>query len=110
RGAKGGAGGGAGPPAEVVLALEGEYWTVTGCGEMCRIRDSRGMRMLAELIAKPHHEVHVLDLSGVAEPVDGGDTGEVIDRQARDAYRDRLAALRAEHDEAVTWNDEGRRA
>jgi hypothetical protein len=95
---------------ELALALEGEYFTVTGWGETCRVRDSRGMRMLAELVAQPGRELHVLDLSGAGAAVDGGDAGELLDRRARDAYRERLDSVRAELAQAVSWNDAGRRA
>jgi tetratricopeptide (TPR) repeat protein len=90
------------------IAHEGEFWTVTGLGELCRIKDSRGMQMLAMLVASPGQDLHSLDLSG-ADTVDGGDAGEVIDREARASYQDRLRELRAELEEAEAWNDAGRR-
>lgn len=90
------------------LELEGEYWTIAGFGELCRIRDGRGMRMLAELLANPGADKHVLELSGVTEAVDGGDAGEVIDRDARSAYQARLRELTEEIEEARQWNDLGR--
>lgn len=93
----------------VTLALEGEYWTLSGLGEICRIRDGRGMRMLAALLRQPKRELHVLELSGSTEPVDGGDSGAAIDREARDAYAKRLRDLSEEMSEAEEWNDAGRR-
>jgi hypothetical protein len=93
----------------VQLVREGEYWTVSGPGEVCRIRDSRGVRMLAQLLVAPGVEHHVLDLSGAHEPVDGGDAGEAVDREARAAYTERLRELREEIEQATTWNDAGRR-
>jgi len=98
-----------GSPA-VRLVREGEYWTVSGPGEVCRVRDSRGVRMLAQLIDAPGIEHHVLDLSGAHEPVDGGDAGEPVDRAARAAYAERLLELRSEIEQAEAWNDAGRRA
>jgi hypothetical protein len=95
--------------ASVWLKREGEYWTISGFGDLCRIRDGRGMQMLAELVQNPEREIHVLDLSGSSEAVDGGDAGEVIDREARDAYTKRLRDLREELAEAEEWNDAGRR-
>jgi hypothetical protein len=97
------------PDSSVQLVHEGEYWTLSGFGEVCRIRDGRGMRMLAELVRQPQREVHVLELSGSSEPVDGGDAGEAIDREARDAYAKRLRDLSEEMAEAEEWNDTGRR-
>lgn len=90
------------------LTLEGDYWTVTGFGEVCRIKDSRGMQMLSELIARPGEEIHSLELSG-AGVADGGDAGELLDDDARDAYRSRLRELAAELEEAESFNDPGRR-
>jgi hypothetical protein len=97
------------PPGAVELALEGEYWTVRGFGELSRVRDNRGMRMLAQLLEQPGRELHVLDLSGALEPVDGGDGGEVLDAQARAAYLERARELEAELEQAEAWNDAGRR-
>lgn len=91
------------------LRREGEYWTVSGFGELCRIQDNRGMHMLAQLIESSGREVHVLDLSGALAPVDGGDAGEMIDREARLAYEERLSELTEELQEAEQWNDAGRR-
>lgn len=39
---------------------------------------------------------------------DPGDAGEMLDAEARAAYRSRLAELRAERDEAERFNDPGR--
>ncbi|HKP63811.1 MAG TPA: hypothetical protein VJV78_44055, partial [Polyangiales bacterium] len=97
------------PAAGVQLVLEGEYWTVRGYGEFCRVRDNRGMRMLAQLIAAPGRELHVLDLSGGQGAVDGGDAGALLDPTARSAYENRLRELQAELDEADAANDAGRR-
>lgn len=97
------------PRGTIQCSHEGEFWTVTGFGELCRIKDSRGMQMLARLIANPGQELHVLDLAG-AELADGGDAGEVLDADARSAYRERLRELEEERAEAEAWNDAGRLA
>ncbi len=91
------------------LALEGEFWTVRGAGQFCRVRDSRGLQMLAQLVQQPGREFHVFELSGVTQPVDGGDAGAVLDREARDAYERRLRELQSELEEAEVANDTGRR-
>jgi hypothetical protein len=99
------------PPADRVrLEREGEGWRVALGEASCRVKDSRGVQMLARLVATPDEEVHVFELAGVREPVDAGDAGEVIDEQARAEYRARLEALRAELDEAEGWNDVARAA
>jgi hypothetical protein len=83
-------------------------WLATGLGETARIRDSRGMRMLATLVNEPGREHHVLDLSGAPGPVDGGDSGETLDARSRAAYQARVRELRDELAVAESWNDEGR--
>jgi hypothetical protein len=108
-----------GPPAVSAPALpatssvqctrEGEYWHLTGLGNECRSRDGRGMRMLAQLLDSPGRELHVLDLSGALDAVDGGDAGELIDKSARVAYEQRLRELAEELEQAAAWNDAGRR-
>jgi len=87
---------------------DGDTWIVTWGGPPCRIRDSRGVRMLARLLEQPGAEVHVLDLAGGEEAVDGGDAGEVLDEAARAAYRARLEDLGAELEEAESFHDPGR--
>jgi non-specific serine/threonine protein kinase len=49
----------------------------------------------------------VLELMG-AETVDAGDSGEVLDVEAKRAYRARLLELRQELEEAEQWNDTSR--
>lgn len=93
----------------VQCTREGEYWHLTGQGSECRARDGRGMRMLAQLLDSPGRELHVLDLSGALDAVDGGDAGELIDTSARVAYERRLRELEQELEEAAAWNDAGRR-
>jgi hypothetical protein len=96
----------------LALSLDGEYWTVRGLGEVCRMRDSRGMQMLSMLIARPGEELNVLELSGsspgAGAAVDGGDAGALLDAEARAAYEARLRDLREELDEAEQFNDAGR--
>jgi hypothetical protein len=101
----------AAPPIDVRFTREADYWSITGAGESIRLRDSRGLAVLAQLVAEPGRDFHVLDLSTTAadDPIDAGDSGELLDREARAAYQDRLRTLRAELDEAESWNDAGRR-
>jgi hypothetical protein len=87
------------------LELEGEYWTVSFAGELCRVQDGRGMQMLAQLAANPGREFHVLELSGVPEASRLTDGGSMLDARARSDYRRRLTELAAELDEARCAND-----
>jgi tetratricopeptide (TPR) repeat protein len=90
------------------LSSEGEVWVCVCEQRTFRLRDSRGMQMLARLVAIPGHELHVLDLMGASQgdsPVDSGDCGEVLDERARRDYRRRLESLRAQIEEAESQND-----
>jgi tetratricopeptide (TPR) repeat protein len=102
---------------------EGEYWTVAFAGETVRIRDARGMRHLARLLAEPGRELHAMELArtddadrvatdGAGELAPGGmgDAGPRLDAQAKAAYRKRLDELRAEVAEGEAWNDPERAA
>lgn len=90
------------------FALEGEYWTVGYEGRRLRLRDSKGLRVLALLLANPGRPHPALDLERLgafgdeqtARAVASGDAGEHIDDRARRAYRARLAELRVEMAEA----------
>jgi hypothetical protein len=107
-----------------VFRREGEYWTVAFNGRAFRMRDAKGMRYLARLLARPGQELHALDLArnardqranaalpdGLEVRGDGlGDAGPVLDAEAQAAYRDRLRELRSELDAAQEAGD-GERA
>jgi hypothetical protein len=71
-----------------------------------RLRDSKGLRYVAELLRNPGCERHALDLvdrvEGVGE-VDRraiGDAGPLLDGTARTAYRHRIEELRSAIDDA----------
>jgi tetratricopeptide (TPR) repeat protein len=93
----------------IELRREGELWVLSRAEESHRLKDSRGMQLLARLVSMPEKEVHVLDLLGDSEgPIDIGDAGELIDARARDAYRRRVSDLRVEIADAEGANDRGR--
>ena len=51
------------PAASVnIFRREGDYWSVVFEGRTVRVRDLKGMRYLARLLADPGREFHVLDL------------------------------------------------
>jgi hypothetical protein len=60
---------------------------------------------LAVLLAAPGREIHVSELAGVAPGALGGSGGEALDRRAIRAYRDRLAELAEEIDDADAAHD-----
>lgn len=93
------------------LEREGELWVCTCGGESFPLKNTKGVRMLAKLVAEPGREIHVLDLSRAApkgDAVDGGDAGEVLDAKAKAQYQRRIEELRAEIEEAESFNDPDR--
>jgi predicted ATPase len=111
-----------------LFSKEGEYWTVGFGRNSFRLKDSKGLGYLAHLLRHPGVEFHVLDLAGGiagqrdddetgqsahglphgAEDLEKagihigslGDAGEMLDDQAKSAYRRRLSDLREELEEA----------
>jgi tetratricopeptide (TPR) repeat protein len=123
---------GAGPEAaRSLFRREGEYWTISYEGAVIRLRDAKGLRHLARLLAHPGQEFNAVDLEaaegqpGQAAPrgsragggereltarPDLGDAGALLDATAKAAYQARLGELRAELEEAEDFNDPARAA
>ena len=108
-----------------IFRREGDYWSVVFEGRTVRVRDLKGMRYLARLLADPGREYHVLDLvaaeTGSGAQVDSGqaaglprsalgDAGESLDAQAKDAYRRRLAEIEDDIEQAHAIGDAERAA
>lgn len=70
----------------IAFACQGELWSVCGFGERVFVKNSKGMQMIARLVEEPRLALHVLDLAGGAG-ADGGDSGPVLDSEARAQYR-----------------------
>ncbi|MDP9388309.1 MAG: hypothetical protein M3Q48_10475 [Actinomycetota bacterium] len=91
------------------LSREGKWWVASWSGTSVRLQDTKGLRYVAELIARPGTERHVLDLVDRVEGVAAGavdrralgDAGAVLDGRARVAYRHRIADVRMEIDDAL---------
>lgn len=108
-----------------VFHREGDYWTVIFDGHTKRIRDLKGMRYLARLLADPGREYHVLDLVAAETLGDAhadrhaaatlprsafGDAGELLDPTAKAAYRRRLAEIDDDLEQARATGDTERAA
>jgi hypothetical protein len=115
-----------------VFRREGEYWTVAFAGSVVHLKDAKGLRHLARLLAQPGREFHAVDLEAAesqaaqAAPLqvrasragggerelavrpDLGDAGVLLDATAKAAYQARLAELPAELEEAARCNDPAR--
>jgi hypothetical protein len=108
-----------------VFHREGDYWSVIFDGYTVHVRDLKGMRYLARLLAEPSREYHVLDLvaaeTGRGAQADRsppanlppsllGDTGEILDPRAKNAYRRRLTEIDDDLDHARAIGDAERAA
>jgi hypothetical protein len=112
-----------------MLSLDGEVWSFELQGRIVRIRDSKGVRHLSELLSRPGVELHSLDLvrgaplaaadDSVAAhaavvagelSVAGAGAGPSLDATAKSAYRRRLEDLREQLEEAERFNDPERAA
>jgi tetratricopeptide (TPR) repeat protein len=95
-----------------VFRREGDYWSVVFEGRTVRVRDLKGMRYLAQLLAHPGREFHVLDLvaAETGQQVALGDAGELLDDRAKTAYRRRLAEIEDDIEQARALGDEAREA
>jgi len=108
-----------------VFRREGDYWSVVFEGRTVRVRDLRGIRYLARLLADPGREFHVLALvaaeSGQTSGAESdraagrshtspGDAGEMLDARAKNAYRRHLAEIEDDIDQARAFGDSERAA
>ena len=93
-----------------IFRREGDYWTVVFEGRTVRVRDLKGMRYLAQLLARPGREFHVLDLvaAETGQQTALGDAGEMLDERAKAAYRRRLAEIEEDIEQARTLGDSRR--
>jgi hypothetical protein len=98
-----------------VFRKEGDYWSVAFDSDVFRLKDAKGLRCVVQLLRHPRRDFHATELDREEpalperRPVHG-DAGEMLDRQARAAYRTRLAELREELQEAQAFDDLGRAA
>jgi hypothetical protein len=109
-------------PIAAVFRREGQFWTIAYRGTVVRLRDIKGLRYIATLLACPGKEIHVLELATAGAdhqrpPSDPalpsrlpGGVGPALDARAKAAYRSRLEELAAELQEARDWSDPERAA
>ena len=93
-----------------VFRRDGDTWTLAFGGRSVPLRDAKGLRDLAVLLAAPGREVAATELiAGVATATAAGlatlGADPVLDDRARAAYRTRLARLDEELAEADTHHD-----
>src|SRR5262249_29210536 len=91
------------------LRREGDVWTVACEGKLVNLGDMKGVAYLVDLLRHPGRELHALDLAGARDLL-AGDAGEMLDADARRAYKARLGELRGELEKAEDFHDIGRAA
>jgi len=87
------------------LRFEGATWALGTADAQVQVRDGKGVRHLARLLATPRQEWHALDLVALAEgspaPAPKPHAGHAfVDEQAKRAYRQRLRELEQLRDDA----------
>ena len=109
-------------PSAEVFRREGDFWRVAYGGREVSLKDSKGLHYIAELLANPNTEIAAQALAAGAEgivarfsaeqahehglrPGGLGDAGELLDDEAKAAYRRRLEELREELTEAESFHD-----
>ena len=98
-------------PGAGVFRRDGSLWTLAYAGRTVRMRDAKGLRDLAVLLASPGRPVAAADLVAAAAGEDAVPAGlrlgadQVLDDRARAEVRARLLDLEAEIDEAGRWHD-----
>jgi hypothetical protein len=116
-------------PQEGQFRREGEYWTIGIGADVVRLRDTSGLRYLAALLRQPDAELHALLLAGAEQAAaptapsaaeaarqagltvdEAPEAHELLDEQARSAYRSQLEDLREQLAEAERFNDQARAA
>ncbi|MDF2273167.1 AAA family ATPase [Streptomyces coacervatus] len=97
-------------PDTPLFQREGPLWHLRYAGRDIRIPDSKGLRDIAVLLARPGTPVPAVELAAPGTAVPQGDTGEVVDAVARAAYRRRLRELEEEAQDADDAGDSVRSA
>jgi predicted ATPase len=107
-----------------IFACNGEYWTIGYADTAFTVRDVKGFSYIQRLLQHPGEEIHALDLVGgpgagavsEGERIEthesslpagvsfrrglSGDSGEMLDAQAKQEYRNRLVDLNREMEES----------
>jgi hypothetical protein len=121
------------PSSDYVFRIDGEIWNVVYEGQATRLRNLKGLRYIAYLLATPAKEFHVLDLIAEVEGIAAeganetyskispeqlekeykltpsflGDAGDIIDSQTKKEIQKRLRGLHEDLAEAEKNNDLG---
>jgi hypothetical protein len=114
---------------QALFRRSGDVWQIEYAGSSCQLRDTRGLRYIAQLLHHPGRQFHVAELVQLASPPDReagasfdpdvgdhrvaadlGDAGPILDSTAAATYRRPLTELREALTEAEGFSDLGRAA
>jgi predicted ATPase len=85
---------------------DGELWLLSFDGQSVHMPDLKGLHDLVRLLAAPGDEIHALDLGAASDgPAPQGHAGELLDDEARSAYKRRIEELQEERELAEAAND-----
>jgi tetratricopeptide (TPR) repeat protein len=91
-----------------VFRRDGDGWELGFGGTTVRVKDVKGLRDIAALLACAGREVAAVDLAGTPGAPQQAGLDKVLDDQARRAYKARLVELEAELEAADSAGDAGR--
>jgi hypothetical protein len=77
-----------------VFRRDGEYWTIAYAGAVVRLRDSRGLQYLAQLLSRPGERVASADLQAAAGPGRQCAVADPAEGGAAAAERSRMAVTK----------------
>jgi hypothetical protein len=93
-------------PPDFQLRREGEFWSLRFDQSVIHLKHSRGLETLERLLSHPDRDFHAIELAALAPgATDIGDAGELLDAEARAAYRARLTDLEAQVEQADAFAD-----
>jgi hypothetical protein len=97
-------------PDSASIEQDGELWCLAYQRQTLRLANTKGVRLLAQLVREPGREFHVLHLEGAGggAKAPAGDAGPVVDDLARQDYQQRIGSLREQIAQAEAWNDNAR--
>ena len=101
---------------------EGDFWNLGWSGTEFKLKDLRGLHHIHRLLELQGREIHCLELSaelpgtavtpihddGALSVTSGGDAGEILDAEAKAAYKQRLKDLEGDIQEAENFGDSER--
>jgi len=95
-------------PGAAAMRRHGALWQLAFAGREVSVPHSKGLADIARLLAAPDTDVHVLDLIDAVDR--SGSGGDIVDGRSLAAYRERLADLDADIDDAERDHDPERGA